>query len=170
MKKVNSFNSMILGIAFAMLGANLSAQPGNGNGYRCNPGPGDGKAFCATIPGLTSEQEKQIDDMRTAHLKEMNALKNDLLIKRAELQKLETADKPDMGQINKKIDEMGIVKTEMAKKRAAHIQQIRGLLAEEQKVYFDTHHQGRGFGQCCKHYRGQGGQQAGMRHDCPMNR
>ncbi|MBN2434875.1 MAG: periplasmic heavy metal sensor, partial [Spirochaetes bacterium] len=77
--------------------------------------------FCNSIPSLTQEQEQEITKLRTAHMKEMNNFRNNLAIKRAELRKLQTADKADMDAINNTIDEIGTIRTKMAKIRAAHI-------------------------------------------------
>ncbi len=164
----NQYLSRIaLGIALAVAGTNLMAQPGAGMKHRGGP-DNDQHAFCMAIPGLTDEQEQKLDRLRTAHLKEMTALRNDIAVKRAEIQKLETVDKPDMAQINKTIDELGSVRTEMAKKRAAHLQQVRSLLTEEQRVYFDALHYGRGNGYEGRHR--EFGHGYGMGPDCPMQK
>lgn len=123
------------------------------------------------IPNLTEEQETKIDALRVAHMKEMNALRADLRIKDAELDKMSTADAPDTKAINAKIDEIGKIKNDMAKKRMAHRLDVRALLNDEQKVFFDAH-SGKGFGKRGHGYHnGMGnGQGKGKghygRHDC----
>ncbi|MBI5219308.1 MAG: Spy/CpxP family protein refolding chaperone [Bacteroidia bacterium] len=92
------------------------------------------------IKGLTDEQKEKIKKMRVANRKEMMQYKNQLAEKKAHLKTLETTDNPDMTSINKTIDEMGAVKTEMLKKQAAHKQEIRKLLNDEQRLQFDMNH------------------------------
>lgn len=89
---------------------------------------------------LTEEQQKKVDELKTAHLKETLQLKNQIKEKEAALNTLETAEKPDMGKINKTIEEIGAIKIEMQKKNAAHRQEVRKLLTEEQRLKFDMHH------------------------------
>jgi Spy/CpxP family protein refolding chaperone len=68
----------------------------------------------------------------------MTTYRNDMAIKRAELQKYETADKPDMTLINSTIEDIGKLNTEMLKKRVAHELAVRSLLTDEQKAAFDA--------------------------------
>ena len=88
---------------------------------------------------LTDAQKEQIEKLRTEHMKNVLPLRNELGELRAELRTLSTVDKVNMTDINKKIDEMGKVQTELMKERAAHRQQIRSLLTDEQRVKFDSH-------------------------------
>ena len=88
---------------------------------------------------LTDTQQKAVDNLRTEHLKLVLPLKNELELKHAELNIISTADKVNMSEVNTKLDEIGAIKLDMAKKRAAHRQDIRNLLTEEQRVKFDMH-------------------------------
>jgi Spy/CpxP family protein refolding chaperone len=45
-----------------------------------------------------------------------------------------------MSEVNRVIDEMGELRTQMMKQRVAHNQSIRELLTGEQRVFFDAHH------------------------------
>lgn len=130
---------MMAGLVGLMLTVSLMAQRGSGAGHLSADKPGMGH-FCQAIPDLTPEQQQQISELRTMQMKEMNDFRSDLSIKQAELQKLQTAENVDMDKINAKIDEIGKIRTEMAKKRAAHIQKIRALLTNEQRVIFDSRH------------------------------
>ncbi|MBN1158434.1 MAG: periplasmic heavy metal sensor [Bacteroidales bacterium] len=85
---------------------------------------------------LSEDQEKQIETLRSEHQKEMTDLRNDLAIKRAELQKLRSSENPDLNQINKKLDEIGQLTTEMSKKAIAHEQQVLNVLTDEQKSFY----------------------------------
>ena len=91
------------------------------------------------IPDLTEEQETQIEKIRVSHMKEMQNYYNKLNEKRAKLRTLQTKDNPDMEKINSVIEEMGEIRTEKHKARAKHHQEVRSLLNEEQKIYFDKH-------------------------------
>jgi len=142
--KARSFKKFsMLAILIAMI-ASAVAQP-----QKTSNKPERGEAYCKAIPNLTEDQEKKIDALRIKHMKEMNDLKNQMAVKKAELRIIETADKPDRAAIDKKIDEIMSIKTQMAKKSAAHKQDVRSLLTDEQKVIFDTHkgkgpHSGKG--------------------------
>lgn len=89
------------------------------------------------IPNLTDTQSKKIEALRVAHQKEVQKIKNQMDIKRAELKALQTADKPDMSAINKKIEERSVLRTDLEKKRAQYKQDVRALLTDEQKLAFD---------------------------------
>lgn len=115
-----------------------------------------GKGMMKNIPDLTEEQTAKIEALKTPHMKEMLPLKNQMAEKKAQLTTLTTAEKADMDAINKKIDEIGALKTQMMKKREAHKQEIRKILTEEQRLMFDMH-QGN-----CKG-KGQMGEGKGMR-------
>jgi Spy/CpxP family protein refolding chaperone len=89
---------------------------------------------------LTEDQKSKMADLRLALKKELLPLKNQLGEKQARMRTLETADKPDMGDINKLIDEIATIKANMAKKQAAHKQDIRKLLTDKQRIIFDDNH------------------------------
>jgi Spy/CpxP family protein refolding chaperone len=89
------------------------------------------------IPGLTEEQIKKMTDLRIAHLKEMQAFHGQIDINRAKYRALIRSDKADPSAINENIDEHTAIRNQMEKKQAAHLQAVRNLLTEEQRVYFD---------------------------------
>jgi len=64
---------------------------------------------------LTDAQKEQIEKLHTEHMKKVLPLRNELGELRAELRTLSTLDKVNMNDINKKIDEIGKVRTEMMK-------------------------------------------------------
>ena len=90
------------------------------------------------LPGLTSEQTKQIEQLRIKHHKEILPLQNSIGEKQARLRSLETAEKADINAINKTIDEITALRAEMMKKGAAHRQEVRKILNDEQRLMFDT--------------------------------
>lgn len=91
------------------------------------------------IPDLTDQQREQMKSMRTEHMKEMQSIRNQMMEKKARLQTLSTADKVNMTEINKVIDDIGKMRTQMMKMREQHRQTIRKMLTEEQRVFFDSH-------------------------------
>jgi Spy/CpxP family protein refolding chaperone len=138
-RKMMNFRRLMVSLVGFMLTVSLMAQRGYGPGHFNADKPGMGSVGHA-IPDLTAEQEQKIGELRMAHMKEMNNYRSELSIKQAELQKLQTADNVEMEKINAKIDEIGKLKTEMAKKRATHYQKVRALLTDEQRVFFDSRH------------------------------
>jgi len=106
------------------------------------------------IPGLTDEQKTKMKELRVAHLKEITPLKNLLEEKQARLNTLTSAEKTDMAEINKTIDEISKLKADMMKARVNHQMKVKALLTDEQKVFFNAHmgkkkgmmHRGEGMG------------------------
>lgn len=134
-------------LAIFTFAATTYAQPGNGDGKhkrQCCVVP-EGKNGCFGIKGLTEEQQKKITSLREAHRKDMQSYRDQLGEKNAHLKTLLHADNPDRGAINKTIDEMGSLKTEMMKKSTTHQLDVRNLLTDEQKLEFDARGFGRGF-------------------------
>jgi len=91
------------------------------------------------IPGLSEEQQEQIKTLRTEHMKAMQPLRNQLGEKKARLRTLTTADEVNMTEVNKIIDDIGKMQTQMMKLKEQHRQEIRKLLNAEQRVMFDVH-------------------------------
>jgi Spy/CpxP family protein refolding chaperone len=137
--------TLLVSLLLVLIASPGFAQRGQGRyGMGMNERPGRNQQFFQMIPDLSEEQESKIETLRVDHMKEMMSKRNTLNEKRAKLRTLQTQDKPDMQAINSLIEEMGDVRTEMQKKRASHHQEIRSLLTEEQKVYFDNHLMRRG--------------------------
>ena len=134
-----------------VLALNASAQPGMGNGF----GRGKGMHMRAErgdslrkhrnlhkeglLAGLNQDQEKKISQSRMKFQKEALQLRNQLAEKKAHLKTLSVADKPDQVQIDKTIDELTALQGQLMKKRSQHIQEIRSVLTDEQRLAFDMH-------------------------------
>lgn len=88
--------------------------------------------------GLTDQQREEIRKIRTQQLKERTQTGNLLKEKRAKLESLQTADKPDLKEINRVIDEIAALQAQEMKSQAASRQKIRSLLTEEQRALFDA--------------------------------
>ena len=148
MKGNRFYLSIIVLLSFVLM---AFAQPGQGRGEGrrwSDDGPGF-KEKCMNLPNLTDEQKEKMQQLRTENMKIMLEKRNLVHEKMAKLQTLQTADKADMKAINALIDEIAVVKADMAKQHAAHRQQIRNLLTDEQRVIFDSRPHGHrgGFGQ-----------------------
>jgi Spy/CpxP family protein refolding chaperone len=94
--------------------------------------------FCLGLKDLTSEQEASISSLRTAQLEKRLQYRNQMNELRARKRTLQTQASPDMNALNKVIDQMASLRSEMMKDAAAHRQEIRSLLTDEQRVQFDS--------------------------------
>ena len=141
--KTSKFNVLIVMVAAILMSFSyqVNAQKkGNGHGWNQQNRQG----MQCNIPDLTEDQQKKMKKMKTANMKDMLQFRNVMAEKHAKLNTLRTADKVDMNAINKIIDEIGASKTKMMKKREAHRQEVRQILTDEQRVYFDSR-RGNGF-------------------------
>ena len=114
---------------------------------------------------LSEEQQAQLEAITTETMKEHLPIRSKLQTLKAELDELLIADNPNQGAINRKIDEMSGLRTEMQKARIDTRLRIRALLTEEQRVKFDTmgmrgH---RGPGRRMMMNKGRTGRMGGMR-------
>ena len=131
---------ILLFAGFMLLSATSLAQ--RGQGMRNRPMRGNDRpmleARCQMIPDLTGEQQTKIEKLRTEQLKRMTDYRNQIMEKRARLRTLQTKDNPDMNAVNSVIEEMGDIRTTMHKNRSEHIQEIRALLTDDQRAFFDS--------------------------------
>jgi len=67
-------------------------------------------------------------------------IQNELQEAEARQKTLTTAEKPDMGAINKNIEKIGQLKTDIAKIQAKQWIEMRAQLSDEQRMKFDMHH------------------------------
>jgi len=87
---------------------------------------------------LSETQRTKVDDIHLALQKELLPLKNEMGEKKAKLRTLTTAQKVDMKAINSLIDEMAGIGSNIRKKQAAALQQVRQVLTDEQRIKFDN--------------------------------
>lgn len=127
----------------------LMAQPfGPGNGNGNGPGygrPADENGLECRIPGLSDEQKAEIDKLRTAHIRKVNLIRAEIGEKEARLNTLRLAEKEDVKAIDKTIDEISKLRGDLMKERESHKREVRALLNEDQKAWFDAR-PGRGKG------------------------
>jgi Spy/CpxP family protein refolding chaperone len=114
----------LLGVTFQ-----LNAQQGDKQGPKMDKKQGF---------SFTPEQEAKMKEIHMASYKEIKVLKNQLAELKAKEHTLTTADKSDLNAINSNIDEMTKVQNKMMKIKAYDLQQIRNLLTDEQKMWFDS--------------------------------
>jgi Spy/CpxP family protein refolding chaperone len=138
--KAKQFKTMMIAMITAIfLTGSLTSVAQQGHGQKPPKNAKIEKCELDFMLDLTDEQKAKIKESKTKHLKAVKPLKNKLGIYEAELKALATADKADMNAINKKIDEISSVKTDIQKSKMVHIQEIRSLLTDDQRIIFDTH-------------------------------
>ncbi len=109
-----------------MTGSAYAALPGERN-------PGDGgKLHRYNLLNLTPEQQAKLKDLRDAFRKETVFLRNDIKIKRLELQTLWTAPKPEKDKIIAKQKELMDLVTQLMTKGVDFRLEARGNLTPEQ--------------------------------------
>uniref|UniRef100_UPI00404872FA Spy/CpxP family protein refolding chaperone n=2 Tax=Roseivirga sp. TaxID=1964215 RepID=UPI00404872FA len=91
------------------------------------------------IPDLTEEQKEQLRGFHVAAEKTALPIKNKLSENEARLKTLTTSEGYDAKAVDKVIDEIGKLKTDLLKLRVSTDQKIRGILTEEQLVFFNNH-------------------------------
>ena len=129
MKTKNTVKFVTLAIFIFIASINIQAQQ--------RPGPDNRKGM--NIPNLTETQKTQIKGFRKQLNEEALPLKNLLRENEAQLETLSTTKDANINTINAKIDEIGNIKNQLAKKRAAFRQNVRKILDDEQRVAYDTH-------------------------------
>ena len=97
------------------------------------------EGFSMPIKNLDEKQREELKKIAMEGAKENLKTRNLMKEKHAKLEVLQTADKPDLKEINKVIDEMTAIQAQEMKDKAANRQKIRNLLTEEQRVLFDAH-------------------------------
>jgi len=105
------------------------------------------------LPNFTTEQLSKIQKLKLEFEKETLPLRQKIQTLNLEMRTL-TSEGADQGKLEAKIEEIGKIRIEIQKKALAHHQEIRKLLTDEQKVYFDQ--------RCLGRSNGCGGCGAGM--------
>ena len=89
------------------------------------------------IPDLTDKQKAEIEKRTIGHQKEMISMRSDLRLQQLDLRQL-IRDEADIKKIEKKVEEIGVIRTELQKKRIRHRLDIKNLLTDEQKEYLES--------------------------------
>ena len=130
-------------------------------------GPKDTAKGCPGLPGLTEEQQKKVQALDLETEKALVPLKAQLDVKAAELKGLAVAENTDKSAIDKKIEEIGALRTQIMKKKILGRLGVRALLTPDQRVEFDRVglRGGCGLMECCEE-----GPRPGMQRGMMMKR
>ena len=90
------------------------------------------------IPDLTDQQKKDIEKIGLDMKKQSLPITNELREKRAHLNTLKTTEPIDQKAIDKEIETIGKLRTDLAKLKEATRMKIRNILTDEQKIIFDS--------------------------------
>ncbi|MFO8086860.1 MAG: Spy/CpxP family protein refolding chaperone [Bacteroidales bacterium] len=93
---------------------------------------------CNNIPDLTEDQQDKIQALRTKHLKAQTENRNVYREKMAQIRTLTSGNNTDMAKAEALADEASAIKSKMLKSSLNHRNDIRSLLTEDQRVYFDA--------------------------------
>ncbi len=89
------------------------------------------------IPNLNKEQNESIRKLQISFGQNILPIENEIREKDAKLNTLTCIKEPDMKAINTIVDEIGALKTKIAKMQIAHDMDIRKILNDEQRLIFD---------------------------------
>ncbi|MBV5311968.1 MAG: Spy/CpxP family protein refolding chaperone [Prolixibacteraceae bacterium] len=154
-------------VMFAQPGAGNEMRPFHGKkgdvGMERSGGPMNGL-------NLTDAQKEAFKQSMLAVQKQMQPLRNQLGEAEAHQKTLMTSEKPDWAAINKNIEKIGEIKTEIAKLQAKHHLEMRAQLNDEQRLKFDMFKHQMKDGKGMKGPNGPKGQKgAGREMKHPMN-
>jgi Spy/CpxP family protein refolding chaperone len=90
------------------------------------------------MQNLTDDQKTKMKELKISLYKTVQPLHNQMEELKAKQHTLTTSEKPDLKAINSNIDEITKVQNQLMKAMAAHHQEIRSLLTEEQRIQFDS--------------------------------
>ncbi len=150
MKNLTKTLSLLLVLTLVTASATF-AQRGRGMGPCGGANFANGQAAAGTmqcrIPDLTEDQQAKIEALRVEHLKAVQPLKNQLNEYQAKYRTLMTEETIDTKAMDKLIDDRTAVMNKLMKLSTAHRADVRALLTDEQKVYFDSKERGPRMGQ-----------------------
>jgi len=131
--------ALVIALPLYACGRNDDEHCGKGRGYMERTGG------LYNIPNLTSEQTSKILKLQLNLQKEMLKSRTNLQTKQLELQTI-LNDNAEEKKIDAKIDEIAKIRTELMKKGISHRGEVRKILTDEQKAYFDLRGMGQGKG------------------------
>ena len=109
----------------------LAAQPQKELGKR---GPGDPKMKAEL--NLSEAQEKQMQDLRFKHEKEMIGLRAELETRELAMKELRGVEPPNKKKLYAQIDQISETKTKIAKAKLDHRLAVQEILTPEQQKLF----------------------------------
>jgi Spy/CpxP family protein refolding chaperone len=90
---------------------------------------------------LTEAQKASFKESMIASQKQLQPLRNQLGEAEAHQKTLVTAEKADLGAINKNVEKIGELRVQMAKIQAKRLVEMRAQLTDEQRLKFDLFHE-----------------------------
>ena len=137
--------------SFAQRGRNYNNQ---GRRYYNNA------SWSCNIPNLTDDQQQKIETLRLSHLRERTNYQNQMNELRARKITLMRSNNTNLGELNSLIDQITTLQNKKMQLAAKHRTDVRALLTDDQKVYFDSKpmYRNRAYGRNGK-CRMRGGQQ-----------
>jgi len=91
------------------------------------------------IPNLTEEQKSQLKAFRMEEVRKTQPIQNIVAEKEARLNTLSSAAKYDEKAVNKVIEEIGGLRTDLLRMKVASQYQIKSILTEEEILNFNKH-------------------------------
>lgn len=163
---------MLISITIISLFSTAVSAQGTGRGKGPGQGAGPGNGDCLTgIPGITVEQQTAIDQLRVKQLRNTDLIRAEIGEKQARLNTLKLAEKEDVKAIDGTIDDITKLRGDLMKQKETHRREIKALLNDEQKVYFDSkpgRGDGKGNGRGNGYHQGRHGKGMGYgQGDCP---
>jgi len=128
--------------AFLLMGTQAFSQQRK-EGYQGKHNMSQAERLENAIPDLTEQQKKDIEKIGLDMKKQSLPITNELRERRAHLQTLKTTEPIDQAAIDKEIEAIGKLRTDLAKLREDTRLKIRNVLTDEQKVVFDSKAQGK---------------------------
>ena len=167
---------ILMFVVLMSMSAVLFAQPADRDQKKSFRGQGremqakDGERGSANELNLTDAQKEAFKQSRLALEKQLLPIRNEIGEAEARQKTLTTAEKPDLAAINKNIEKIGEIKTEVAKLQAKHHLEMRAQLNDEQRLKFDMFKHQMKDGKGMKGPNGPKGQKgAGREMKHPMN-
>ncbi|MEM6738203.1 MAG: periplasmic heavy metal sensor [Bacteroidota bacterium] len=132
MKKV------VLVIIGLIIGSMLKAQQGRGQQRGSDQAPGmDRQEMMKERLNLSEDQEQQMESIRTKFLGDVQSIKDQLDIKRAELKAAINSEASE-NVVHEFISEINLLNGQRFEKEIERTQEVRSILDDDQKVIFNA--------------------------------
>jgi len=148
MKSIVKRGALLLIIATIISSSAIAQGPGgrgNGQGPAWNSGDQKGPGIENFLNDLTDDQKSALEDLRTAHLKEMKNFRNQMGELRAKQKTIMSADPVDKKAAEKLIDQRTDLMNKQMKAQLAHKASLQEILSEEQMLVLEQHQKRRQF-------------------------
>ena len=129
---------LLLMFSVGSVGALAQTDPNDADHQKDRKECKKGHEQYSKIPDLTQEQKAQIEAIRDGFKEENQTTKSAIREKREELRQLTSAESVNIEAVDSLIDEIGALKTSMMKSKTNMDIEVRSLLTEEQREYFDS--------------------------------